>query len=105
MSIILAFLQERLDPGSFPSMLKVYVVAIAAFNSTLEGYLVGKYPLVMGFLRGGRHLNLPSPCFMPVWDLSLLLSALPNPPFKPAEMSKLGVLSFKTELLLTLACG
>lgn len=42
---------------------------------------------------------------MPVRDLSLVLSAQPNPPLEPAEMTGLRVLSFKTALPLTLACG
>ena len=42
---------------------------------------------------------------MPVWDLSLVLSAFFDPPFKPAESSDLKALSVKTALLLALACG
>jgi hypothetical protein len=103
-AIILTFLQERLDAGSSPSTLKVYVAAIAACRN-VDGHSVGKHPLITGFLRGARRLFPPRLRQMPVWDLSLVLSALSDPPFEPAESSDIKVLSFKTALLLALACG
>lgn len=102
---ILTFLQERLDAGSSPSTLKVYVAAIAASHSMLEGRSVGKHLLISRFLRGARRLNPSRPRQMPVWDLSLVLRALSDPPFEPAGSSDIKVLSFKTALLLALACG
>ncbi len=36
-SDVLRFLQRRLDSGSLPSTLKVYVAAIASFRSPLGG--------------------------------------------------------------------
>ncbi|XDV15096.1 hypothetical protein PO909_015236 [Leuciscus waleckii] len=104
-SIILTFLQERLDAGNSPSTSKVYVATIAAFRDTLDGHSVGKHPLITSFLRGERRLNPPRLRQMPVWDLLLVLSALFDPPFEPAESSDLKVLSVKTALLLALACG
>lgn len=41
---------------------------------------------------------------MLVWDLSLVLSALPNPLLEPAETSDLRVLLFKMALLLAFTC-
>ncbi|KAL0146542.1 hypothetical protein M9458_058173 [Cirrhinus mrigala] len=102
---VLTFLQERLDAGVSLSTLKVYVAAIAASHNMLEGRSVGKHPLVSRFLRGARRLNPSRPRQMPVWDLSLVLRALSGPPFEPAESSDMKVLSFKTALLLALACG
>ncbi|KAL0188183.1 hypothetical protein M9458_015282, partial [Cirrhinus mrigala] len=102
---VLTFLQERLDAGVSPSTLKVYVAAIAASHNMLEGRSVGKHPLVSRFLRGASRLNPSRPRQMPVWDLSLVLRALSGPPFEPAESSDMKVLSFKTALLLALACG
>lgn len=103
--VVLTFLQERLDNGSSPSTLKVYVAAIAASHSILDGRSVGKHPLITSFLRGARRLNPPRPRQMPVWDLALVLRALSDTPFEPAESIELKVLSFKTALLLALACG
>lgn len=48
--ISFAFLQDRLDAGSSPSILKVYVAAVATFHTAIEGCMVGKHTLIMGFL-------------------------------------------------------
>lgn len=58
---VLTFLQERLDVGSSPSILKVYMAAIAASHNMLEGCSVGKYPLISSFLWGPRQLNPSRP--------------------------------------------
>ncbi len=42
---------------------------------------------------------------VPVWDLSLVLSALSEPLFEPLLSAELKVFSFKMALLLALACG
>lgn len=78
-------------------MREVYVAAIAAFHTTIEECSVGKHTLLTSFR--------PRPRLMPVWDLSLGLRPLSSPPFEQLYASELKVLSFKTALLLTLACG
>ncbi|KAL0146452.1 hypothetical protein M9458_058244, partial [Cirrhinus mrigala] len=97
-SVILSFLQDCLDAGRTPSTLKVYVAAISAFHVPIGDRSVGRHHLVTSFLRGARSM-------VPVWDLSLVLSALAEPPFEPLLSAELKVLSFKTALLLALACG
>ncbi len=54
-SDILDFLQQRMDDGSMPSTLKVYVAAILAFHAAINGRPVGKYDLIIRFLRGARR--------------------------------------------------
>ncbi len=51
-SDVLSFLQHRLDSGSCPSTLKVYVAAITAFRSPQSGQSFGKNTLVVSFLKG-----------------------------------------------------
>ncbi|KAL0166426.1 hypothetical protein M9458_038270, partial [Cirrhinus mrigala] len=97
-SVILSFLQDCLDAGRTPSTLKVYVAAISAFHVPIGDRSVGRHHLVTSFLRGAWSM-------VPVWDLSLVLSALAEPPFEPLLSAELKVLSFKTALLLALACG
>lgn len=67
--------------------------------------MVGKHLLVMGFLRGAQRLHPCHSNMVLVWSLSLVLSALSKPPFEPLHSAELKVLSFKTALLLALACG
>lgn len=88
-SIILSFLQDCLDNRHTPSTLKVDV---------------GEHSLVAGVLRGAKWLHRFRPNLVPVWDLSLVLSSLSGPPFKPLHATELKVLSFKTPLLLALTC-
>lgn len=102
-SDVLRFLQHRLDCGSLPSTLKVYVAAIAAFRSPVDGQSIGKHALVISFLRGARRLCPSRPPSVPPWDLALVLRALSLPPFEPLASIAVKELSLKTALLLALA--
>ncbi len=100
---VLSFLQYRLDSGSLPSTLKVYVAAIAAFRSPQSGQSIGRDPMVVSFLKGARRLHPPRPPSVPPWDLEVVLRALSRPPFEPLSSVGLKELSLKTALLLALA--
>ncbi len=102
-SDVLSFLQYRLDSGSLPSTLKVYVAAIAAFRSPQGGQSIGRDPMVVSFLKGARRLHPPRPPSVPPWDLKVVLRALSQPPFEPLTSMGLKELSLKTTLLLALA--
>ncbi len=64
-SDVLRFLQHKLDSGSLPSTLKVYVAAIASFRSPLGGQSIGRHALVVSFLKGARRLHPPRPPSVP----------------------------------------
>lgn len=100
--IILEFLQALLDDGRSPSTLKVYVAAISCYHSRVENCSVGSHSLVSLFLRGARRLHPRVAPRAPVWDLSLVLEALCNPPFEPLAQAELKWLSFKTAFLLAI---
>ncbi|XDV15183.1 hypothetical protein PO909_015313 [Leuciscus waleckii] len=102
-SDVLRFLQHRMDSGSLPSTLKVYVAAIAAFRSPVDGQSIGKHAMVTRFLRGARRLCPSQPPSVPPWDLALVLRALSLPPFEPLASIAVKELSLKTALLLALA--
>ncbi len=102
-SDVLSFLQYRLDSGSLPSTLKVYVAAIAAFRSPQGGQSIGRNAMVVSFLKGARRLHPPRPTSVPPWDLEVVLRALSQPPFEPLTSVGLKELSLKTTLLLALA--
>lgn len=80
-----------------------HVAAISAFHflSQLEICSVGKHDLVIKFMRGVRCLNPPRHSTMPVWDLTLVFTALFGPPFEPLETAELRLPSLKS----VLACG
>ncbi len=102
-SDVLSFLQYRLDSGSLPSTLKVYVAAIAAFHFPLGGQSIGRNAMVVSFLKGARRLHPPRPPSVLPWDLEVVLRALSQPPFEPLTSVGLKELSLKTTLLLALA--
>ncbi len=102
-SDVLSFLQHRLDSGSCPSTLKVYVAAITAFRSPQSGQSFGKNTLVVSFLKGAKRLHPPRPPSVPPWDLEVVLKALSQPPFEPLTSKGLKELSLKTILVLALA--
>ncbi|XP_016516896.1 uncharacterized protein LOC107833105 [Poecilia formosa] len=99
---ILEFLQSLLDGGCSPSTLKVYVAAISSCHADVDGCTVGSHKLVSLFLRGARRLHLPTIPGAPVWDLSLVLSALCRPPFEPLVHTDLKWVSCKTAFLLAI---
>ncbi len=84
-SLILSFLQELLDKGHSPSMLKVYLAAISASHAPIVGQSVGRSNLVVCFLKGSIRLKPPRPFTIPTWDLPTVLRALKSPPFEPLQ--------------------
>ncbi|KAL0203813.1 hypothetical protein M9458_001831, partial [Cirrhinus mrigala] len=85
-----------------PSMLKVYVAAVAAYHAPIAGQSVGKNNLVVYFLKGSRRLNPLRPITIPSWDLPIVLRALRSLPFEPLQSIDLHPLMLKTVLLLAL---
>ncbi len=102
-SDVLSFLQYRLDSGSLPSTLKVYVAAIATFRSLQGGQSIGRHAMVVSFFKRARRLHPPRPPSVPPWDLEVVLRARSQPPFEPLTSMGLKELSLKTTLLLALA--
>lgn len=104
LSVILSFLQDCLDKGCTPSTLKVYVAAISAFYSYGNHCSVGRHVLVSRFLRGAGKSDSSRPNWVPVWDLSLVLSALSEPPFESLHIVQLKVLSLNRCHFYSLWC-
>ncbi len=102
-SDVLSFLQYRLDSGSLPLTLKVYVAAIASFRSLQSRQLIGRHAMVVSFLKGAKRLHPPCPPSVPPWDLEVVLRALSQPTFESLTSVSLKELSLKTTLLLALA--
>ncbi len=100
LSDVLNFLQYRLDSGSLPSTMKVYVAAIAVFRSPQGGQSIGRHAMVVSFLKGAKRLHPPRSPSVPPWDLEVALRALSQPPFEPLTSMGLKELSLKTTLLL-----
>ncbi len=86
--VVLSFLQERLEHRLSPSTLKkVYVAAIVAHHDAVDGRSLGKYDLIMRFLKGARRMNPSRSPLVPSWDLSIVLAGLQRGPFEPLDWS------------------
>lgn len=94
MSDVLCFLQYRLDSGSLPSTLKVYVATIASFHSLLGGQSIGRHALVVGFLKASRRLYpVQDLCFETDWPSQNIFT----------RFYKLDVQSLNSQVLLVSA--
>lgn len=59
--LVVSFLRELLDVGRAPYILKVYIAAMSAFHSRIDGRPVDRNDLVAKSLHGSRRLNPPRP--------------------------------------------
>ncbi|XP_077052948.1 adhesion G-protein coupled receptor G1-like [Siphateles boraxobius] len=73
MASVLELLQERFSAGLTPSILKVYVAAIAAFHTPLSDGSLGRHQLVVRFLRGAWWMRPATRIRVPTWDLAVVL--------------------------------
>ncbi|KAL0154140.1 hypothetical protein M9458_050599, partial [Cirrhinus mrigala] len=64
---VLEFLQDRFSAGLAHSILKVYMVAISAYNAPLGCSSVGRNPLVTGFLHSALRLRPLARCSFAMW--------------------------------------
>ena len=99
---VLEFLQDRFSAGLTPSTLKVYVAAIGAFHSPLDGGPLGRHHLVARFLRGARRLRPAAHPRVPAWDLAVVLEGLAEAPFEPLESAEARNLTLKVAFLLAI---
>ncbi len=101
-ALVLEFLQSRFSEGVTPATHKVYVAAISANHTYIDGVSVGRHPLVQ-FLQGSQGLRPFRPARVPSWDLSIVLQGLSGHLFEPLETVTEKILTLKTILLLALS--
>ncbi|KAI2646486.1 Chromosomal replication initiator protein DnaA [Labeo rohita] len=99
---VLEFLQEKLSSGISPGTLRVYVAAISACHTLIDGVSVGKHPLVARFIRGARRLRPPTRATVPSWDLAIVLEGLSGTPFEPLESAHVRFLTLKMFFLMAI---
>ncbi|KAK7878584.1 hypothetical protein WMY93_030420 [Mugilogobius chulae] len=101
--VLLDYLQTLLDKGLSVSTIKVYVAAISARHSFVDGRSVGSHSLVSRFLKGALRLRPPRLTRVPSWDLPLVLEGLCSSPFEPLNSAALKWVSIKTVFLLAIS--
>lgn len=73
---ILRFLTQKFRDGKEYHSLNCYRSAISTTHLPVQGFAVGKYPLVCRLLRGAFNLRPPQPQHGSMWDVEKVLTIL-----------------------------
>lgn len=85
----LAFLKWLLDNSKSLSTLKVYMAAISAHHSPMDGTLLEAHRLITGILKGASHLYLPCSYKSPACNLLLILLSIKTSPYQCTQNANL----------------
>ena len=97
---ILEFSADLFHKGFKFCTLGVYRSAISSNHETVDGFVIGKHPMMAKFMKGGFSLRPPEPkCFVR-WDVRQVLNFLK--PWAPAESLSLKKLTLKLVMLAAL---
>ena len=96
------FLQAKFEAGTKWSTLKVYVAAIGAYHPEYREVSLGSKPEIRAFLQGVFRARPPTKPIVPKWDLGLVLTALGEAPYEPAEEVPLDLWTRKTLFLVAI---
>lgn len=88
---VLKFMQAGLTRGLSSSTLEVQISALSAKT----GFKWASHPLLIQFMKACIKISPPRRPTFPAWDLSVVLNALSNPPFHPADSISLRDLTLK----------
>ena len=73
---ILDFLMDEFKAGREYRSLNCYRSAISSTHLPIQGFAVGKHPLVCRLLKGAYNLRPPQPKYSALWDVEKVLSFL-----------------------------
>ena len=99
---VLMFLQHLFDSGLAPSTLYVYCNSIGTLRGKIDGYSVVSHPEISMWLKGAKRMRPPVKDVMPRWDLGMVISALMESPYEPAQRATLEAWTKKTAFLLAI---
>ena len=97
---VLEFLTEEFKAGRGYMSLNCYRSAISSTHLPIQGFAVGKHPLVCRLLKGTFNLKPPQPKYFCFWEVGKVLSFL-HQPGDNANLS-LKELTMKLAMLLAL---
>ena len=98
--VICEFLQFMFDEGYKYTTITGYVSAISHGHIRFSKESLGLVKEISQFLKGVFRLRPPLKDTVPVWDLSVVLEALLQSPFEPAESASLQAWTWKTVFLV-----
>lgn len=97
---VLGFLAKQFEEGKQYRSLNCYRSAISSAHLPIEGFPVGKHPLVCRFLKGVFNLRPPLPLYECTWDVTKVTSYLKE--LGDNEQLSLKLLTQKLAMLLAL---
>ena len=97
---ILEFLPDLFYKGFKFRTLGVYKSAISSNHETVDGFVIGKHPMMAKFMKGVLSLRPPEPKYFVTWDVRQVLDFLKT--WSPAESLSLKQLTLKLVMLAAL---
>ena len=97
---ILEFLADLFYKGFKFRTLGVYRSAISSNHETVDGFVIGKHPMMAKFMKGVFSLRPPEPKYFVTWDVGQVLDFLKT--WSPAESLSLKQLTLKLVMLAAL---
>ena len=97
---ILEFLADLFYKGFKFRTLGVYRSAISSNHETVDGFVIGKHPVMAKFMKGVFSLRPPEPKYFVTWDVRQVLDFLKT--WSPAESLSLKQLTLKLAMLAAL---
>ena len=98
LSDILVFLSKTFDKGKSTSWINTHRSALIAMLGTIDGFDIGKHPIICRLLKGMSNISPKAPKYTFTWDVSVLLSHI-----KKMDHQILKDITLKTVGLLALA--
>ena len=96
------FLQYLFQSGYKYTTITGYVSAFSAAHPMFKENSLGTRREIVQFLKGVHRLRPSVKCFVPKWDLELVLNVLTEYPFEPLESATLKFLTWKTVFLVAI---
>ena len=97
---IFEFLADLFHKGFKFCTLGVYRSAISSNHETVDGFVIGKHPIMAKFMKGVFSLRPPEPKYFVTWDVRQVLDFLKT--WSPAESLSLKQLTLKLVMLAAL---
>ena len=97
---IVSFLEHLFYEDRKPATIKTYCSAISFFRGRIEGMTLLSIPIVKNWLQGISRLRPTTKVLCPSWDLALVLNALMEAPYEPAQSATLTAWTHKTVFLI-----
>ena len=100
LEIIFEFLADLFHKGFKFRTLGVYRSAISSNHETVDGFVIGKHPMMGKFMKGVFSLRPPEPKYFVTWDVRQVLDFLKT--WSPVESLSLKQLTLKLVMLAAL---